>query len=325
MKGEIGAIVLACVAASACEVAQPQATAGNGVCDLPALSAPLPDALEETSGVAASRVHPGVYWTHNDSGGDSVLFAIDSVGTVLARVRVRNATNRDWEDLAIGPCEPGGDDCLFIADIGDNNERHGNVAAYRVPEPDPAIDTVTRPAEIFRFTYPDGPRDAEALFVTDAGIHVVNKGRSDAIELFRLRPPYRTGVRASLERVQRLAPPPTSHSAQVTAAAARADGQRIVIRSYAGLRFYQPDGDTLALFGRPSDVLAPDQIKGEGIDFTPDGRYVVTGEAQGRRPPQIALVQCDPLRPPTDTAAAPDTPASPPAAPPEPAVDSAGS
>jgi hypothetical protein len=281
----------------ACEPVAETAAWEDDVCDEPSLSVPLPDDLEESSGVAASRDYPGVFWTHNDSGWDPVVFAIDSTGTILARVRVEGAHNRDWEDIEIAPCTPGQpQDCLFIGDIGDNNERHQRIAVFRIPEPNPWTDSVSAPATAIRVTYPDGPRDAEALFVTDRGIHIVNKGRSHAIDLFRISPPYRTGRITELTHLQRLAPPPTSVSAQVTAAAASADHRRVILRTYGGLQFFEVEGDTLVPLGRPSGLVAPDQGQGEGADFLGGGRFVLTSEAQGGQPASLAIVRCDPMR-----------------------------
>jgi hypothetical protein len=271
---------------------------GADVCDDPEISVVLPDEIAESSGVAASRTYPGVYWTHNDSGWDPEIFAVDSTGAVLARVRVAGATNRDWEDIEAAPCTPGGTEpCLFIGDIGDNNEHHARIGVYRIPEPNPWTDTVSARAVIFRGTYPDGSRDAEALFVTDQGIHIINKGRSHAIELFRLPPPYRAGRTVPLVRLQQLAPPPTSVSAQVTAAAASTDQQRVVVRTYGGLQFFQIDGDTLATHGRPAELVAPEQRQGEGVDFLDHGRYVLTSEGQGPHPASMAIVRCRLMEP----------------------------
>lgn len=297
------AVAIGALVAASCDPAELPAPQGNNVCDPePAVLVALPQALRETSGVAVSRSHDGVFWSHNDSGGGAAVFAIDASGAIRARVRVASATNRDWEDIAIATCEPGAErDCLFIAETGDNDEKYGNVAVYRVPEPDPATDTVTGPADILRFTYPDGPRDAEGLFVTDAGIHVVSKGRSGAIELFRLPPPYRPGTTTVIQRVQRLAPPPTSHSAQATAAAHDPDGGRVVIRTYAELRYFTVDADTLTPLGRAAESPAPSQLQGEAVDFLPGQRLLLTSESRGQGPASLAIVRCDPLRPPADS------------------------
>lgn len=291
------ALVLLLVAALGCEVAE-VSTPSDGVCDPPSQQATLPAVLNETSGVAASHARPGVFWTHNDSGGENAVFAVDSLGAVLGTVRLDGAANRDWEDIAVGPCEPGGEDCLWVAEIGDNGERHPHVAVYRVPEPSPD-DSVTEPVDIFRFSYPEGPRDAEALFVTDAGVHIVNKGRSHAIELFRLDPPYDPDSTVTLRLIQRLAPPPTSVSSQVTAAGSGA-GDRVVIRSYSSLRFYEIDADTLVKL-READIVSPTQLQGEGVDVLDESRLVLTGEAYRGRPASITLMTCDPSRPPSET------------------------
>jgi hypothetical protein len=293
------ALALAPAFLAAC--APGEAVWDDGVCDPPDVSVVLPDEIGESSGVAASRAYPGIFWSHNDSGWDAVIFALDSTGTVVGRVRVAGVTNRDWEDIELAPCSPGADrTCLFIGDIGDNLDRHPRIAVYRIPEPNPWTDTISEPPTIIRAVYRDGPRDAEALFVTDQGIHIINKGRSHAIDLYRIPPPYRHGRTTTLVPIQRIAPPPTSVSAQVTAAAASPDQQLVVVRTYGGLRYFQPSGDTLAPFGRTAGLVAPEQRQGEGVDFLDDGRLVLTSEVQPPHPASLAIVRCDPLRPAPD-------------------------
>ena len=64
----------------------------------------LPPELRESSGLAVSRMQPGVLWSHNDSGDAPTLYAIDVKGHLLATVAVANVVARDWEDIAAGPC-----------------------------------------------------------------------------------------------------------------------------------------------------------------------------------------------------------------------------
>ena len=59
--------------------------------------------IDEASGLAASRIHPSVLYTHNDKGDSSRIFAIDAdSGNLLAELNINNARNYDWEDIAIG-------------------------------------------------------------------------------------------------------------------------------------------------------------------------------------------------------------------------------
>ena len=122
--------------------------------------------IPETSGLAVSRRHPGLLWSHNDSGSAAVLFALDTAGTLRGRVPVSIRT-RDWEDISAARCPSG--DCLYIADIGDNRRARQQVYIYRVREPAPG-DKATAQPELFTATYPDGPQNAEAMFVIGCGL-----------------------------------------------------------------------------------------------------------------------------------------------------------
>src|SRR4051812_34201862 len=50
----------------------------------------------ETSGLAASQRTAGLLWTHNDSGGEPVLFALNTDGTLRGSVQLQGVVNRDW-------------------------------------------------------------------------------------------------------------------------------------------------------------------------------------------------------------------------------------
>ncbi|HEV3049632.1 MAG TPA: hypothetical protein VGX50_04950, partial [Longimicrobium sp.] len=94
------------------------ASGGAQACRIVDPDVALPDDMSETSGAALDPRATGVFWTHGDSGADPVLFAVDAEGRLVGQVAVSGARNRDWEDMAIGPC-PGGD-CVYVADIGNN-------------------------------------------------------------------------------------------------------------------------------------------------------------------------------------------------------------
>lgn len=120
--------------------------------------------LSEISGLTPSTYHPGLYWVHNDGGNPPYLFLIDTAGTIHAKVKVGNGTNRDWEDIAQGV--ENGTSYLFIGDIGDNKKQRKNVQIYKVKEPsmdhmDHREFSVT--PEVMNITYSNGSRDAEAL------------------------------------------------------------------------------------------------------------------------------------------------------------------
>ena len=127
--------------------------------------------ISEASGLASSRLYPGLLWTINDGGDDPLLYAIGTDGADLGTFRVAGAKNYDWEALA--SFRMGSTAYLLIADVGDNWEQRQSVTLYVVKEP--AItatgldnDKVAPIAWQINFTYEDGPLDCEAVAVDEA-------------------------------------------------------------------------------------------------------------------------------------------------------------
>jgi len=122
--------------------------------------------VDEASGIATSVVDSGVVYVQNDSGDSARFFALDiHTGRTVATYTVPNATNIDWEDMAVAR-DRRGVPSVWLADIGDNDARRTEVRIYRVDEPrGPAAG----PPEVWRLRYPDGPHDAESLAVAPGG------------------------------------------------------------------------------------------------------------------------------------------------------------
>ena len=265
--------------------------AGADACTVAQALRPLPDALVESSGVAASRVRPGVFWTHNDSG-DPELFAVDADGRLAGRVRVSGATVEDWEDVSAAPC-PGGGDCLYVADIGDNDADRASVTVWRVAEP-AAGAAETRPAEALRLRYPDGPHDAEAMFVLGGRVHLLTKGETGPIALYRAPASTAPGAEATLEKVRELSPGEVGRSRRITSADASPDGAWIAVRTLDEAAFY-PSRALLeggAAEPRRMDLRSLGESQGEGIGFTPDGAVVLTSEGKKKEPGTFARLTC---------------------------------
>lgn len=238
---------------------------------------PLPRGLEETSGVVISQVHDGILWTHNDSGGEPEVVAVRANGELVGRVRVEGARARDWEDLALGPCPSGL--CLHVADTGDGNAQRPEIGVYRLPEPDPG-DERSHTAEHFPARYPDGPRDAEALFVTGEGeFYLVTKGRAEPAELYRYPRPLRPGEVVTLEFVRNISGGPLPLEEQVTGASASPSGELVAIRSYKRLRIWRTT--ELLAGGGPqltADLYPLGEVQGEAVALLDNGGVVVTTE-----------------------------------------------
>lgn len=268
------------------------------ICRIQGDAVPLAAEVRESSGVAASRRHDGVFWTHGDSGAPPELFAVRADGSLAGRVKVAGATNRDWEDVALAPC-PGGGDCLYLADTGDNYVKRDAVTVWRVPEPDPGA-AESAPAEALRARFPGVRRDVEALFVLPGGhIHLVTKGGPDhPVELFRFpASPATAGDSVpALERVREVFPRPEQPGDLVTSAGASPDGRWVALRTYGSLHLFRA-ADLLGGGGPAHTVdLAPlVEAQGEGVAMAEGGAVVLTSEGASRRklPGTISRIACE--------------------------------
>ena len=93
------------------------------------------DEILEASGIASSRFNQNILWTHNDSGDENRIFAMDINGNHVGEFFLNNVENRDWEDIAIGPGPIEGVDYIFVGDIGDNRSENDIKHIYRFAEP----------------------------------------------------------------------------------------------------------------------------------------------------------------------------------------------
>jgi len=262
--------------------------------------------VRESSGIAVSRAHPDVLWTHNDSGDGPLLYATDLLGRDRGWLRIPGARAVDWEDIAIGPCPPplkGHLYCVYLADTGDNVERRPHVALYAVPEPAPptgpgdTLRTTGAPATL-RLRYPDGPHDVEAVYVStrDSALYLVSKGRSASIRLYRVGAeqwavPDEIAVATA---VQTLDIRPSMEAGRVvTGAGIRPDGRVVALRTYTEIFLFNPGvgGRLVPARERPCGIAGLDR-GGEAIDFVRDSTWVITSEASGRHPGTIRTVVC---------------------------------
>ena len=278
-----------------------QPAAGPGGPYQPAVELPhLQDATNsESSGVAASRRNPGILWTHNDSGGKPLLYAVDREGNTAAVFRVRGAKARDWEDMAYGPGPRGGGQFLYIGDIGDNQGRRTDCVVYRVPEPKvvarpgtqgapQATDAPTVPVP---FRYPDGPQNAEALLVhpRTGVVYIVTKAVGGVAGVYRF-PLQAARTRGGVAK-QRLAKVGTVRITGeahffpnlVTGGDIAPDGRRVVLCTYAAAYEWTlpPGAKTFDAIWktRPARIALPALPQCEAVCYTPDGKaLIVTSE-----------------------------------------------
>lgn len=228
-------------------------------------------ALLELSGLAASRRHPGIYWSHNDSGNALELFAIREDGTIAAQIPLTGATNIDVEDIALGPC--GAQTCVFLGDVGDNQRVRSNVAIYSLVEPD-TLTNDPRAVTVTPFTYADGAHNVESLVVDPATgtLFVLTKAPGTLGDVYRIE--NGSGVKIASVNA------PANADQVSTGADAHPDGSRILIRTYGHL--WELRGLSATTFedvwkATPVEVPAPSQPQSEAVAYRADGRGYVVG------------------------------------------------
>ena len=240
------------------------------------------NALDELSGLAASRLRANLLWAINDGGDAALLYALATNGDQLGTVRIDKAANYDWEDMTSFVLA--GTAYLLIADVGDNFSRREFYKIYVVKEP--AVNRSKRDfsktatiAWQVRFQYEDGPRDCEAVAVDTLNrrILLISK-RNLPVVLYELPlKPGQTGadhVARRLTSIYNLTLPTGMDLSPNQSAAVILDYQR----SYF---FKRRNGEPWeqALIRAPQTIEFPSLKQQEAVCFSSDGKAIyITSE-----------------------------------------------
>lgn len=247
------------------------------------------EVLDEISGVAVSRQVPGVLWVHNDSGGEPEVHAVDADGNHRGQVRLAGTTNFDWEDISSATAADGSDH-LFVGDIGDTLDlglRDGPIVIHRIAEPPvPGAPDEAEPVDAvsLRFTFEDGPRDAETLMVDpDSGdLLVVSKQfDGEAAGIYRIPPEIAWAAESPEEPIEmeRVGDVADSDGQLFTAGDISGDGTLVGLRTYGEVWLWDrsPGVSIAATLAEPPTCRREvDEPQGEAFAFATDGRGFVT-------------------------------------------------
>ncbi|MFF3330377.1 WD40 repeat domain-containing protein [Streptomyces sp. NPDC002888] len=221
--------------------------------------------VTESSGLAASHLHPGVYWTHNDSDDGPYLYAVDSAtGKTVARVTMTGVGRpRDVEAISIGPNNE-----IYVGDIGDNlGGSWSYVWVYRLPEPKELKDQTIRATQ-YVVKYSDGARDAESLVVhpKTGRVYIIDKNE-DGGHLYE----GPAKLSASGTNIFR---PIAPIDLWATDAALSPDGKQLAVRGYLGGIDYDWNGGKVK---RLEQLDVPLQRQGESVSYSADGTKLMYG------------------------------------------------
>lgn len=277
----------------------------DGKTDAPAAACPLYDpqqivgtvtaaAINEASGMVASRQQSDVLWLHNDSGDSARVFAIDTMGQLLGTFKLQGAAAQDWEDIALGPGPQAGVDYLYLGDIGDNAEARASIAIYRVAEPTVSAGGGTQDVagvDKLTFVYPDGAHNAETLLIDprQGDLYIITKSNTAVSLIFRAAAPLVAGQQRTLEQVGTLrfreGVLANVGSGLATGGDVAPDGRAVILRTYKDVLYWRV-GPTqalaAALVAAPCSLPQATEGQGETVALVAGGDYFTLSEGKSQ-------------------------------------------
>jgi hypothetical protein len=241
------------------------------------------DEIKESSGLTASECQD-ILWTHNDAGNGPFIYAMSLEGKHLGTWQVEGARNTDWESIT-SQKDPSGKCWLIIGDIGDNAEERSELEVYRIAEPVPSAETArsnganplrTEPAQVTKFSYPDGRNNAETILIhpPTGDIYVVTKKRSGKAGAYRIKPAFGDPTVVKAEKVADIAVP-AKPEGLLTGGSISPDGKRVMLCDVKnGYELVLPEGAANfdAIWTQKFTVVdLGDRKQGEGVSYGRDG------------------------------------------------------
>jgi hypothetical protein len=253
---------------------------------VPVVNALARQDLLEVSGVAASRINSGILYIHQDSNDPNQVYLTDGSGANNGTLTLTSVSNRDWEDIAVGPGPVAGVSYVYVGDIGDNDSKYSSVFVYRFPEPDLTGKTLPFISDIptvdkIELKYPDGPGNAETLMVDPLtkDIYIASK-QSNLSKIYVARYPQSTTSVTVMTPVVQL------YFNKATGGDISPDGTEILLRSNELIWYWKlPAGTSISTGLLTQPEVAPyanNEPQGEGIGFAADGSgYYTDTEIKG--------------------------------------------
>jgi len=279
----------------------PKATYNPAALDTTRLFDPIPVTnnlarkdLLEISGIAASRVNPGVLYIHDDSGNPNQVYLTDASGADKGTLTLTSVGNRDWEDIAVGPGPVAGKSYVYVADIGDNDSKYSSIFIYRFPEPDltgKSLPFVTDIAsiDIIELKYPDGAHNAETLMVDPLTRDIFIASKQSNLSFV-----YTAAYPQSTTSVTVMKPVVQLYFNKATSGDISPDGSEILLRSNELIWYWKLPAETnisAGLLLQPQVApYANNEPQGEGICFAADGSGYFTDTEIKDHPGHLATI-----------------------------------
>lgn len=201
----------------------------------------LPKALKEISGVAYSN---NLIYTIEDSGNESEVAVIDTLGNITKTITVNNVENIDWEDLTFDNTGN-----LYIGDFGNNDNVRKDLAIYKINQSDLQNEKVDVAYKI-TFDYPEQkdfpPKkkdlmfDVEGFFEYENHFYLFTKNRSRGFDgtSYIYKIPNKAGHHHA-QLIKTISTCGDYHNCAITSAAISPDGSKFVLLSHSKVWLFE--------------------------------------------------------------------------------------
>lgn len=242
--------------------------------------------IPENSTLLKSKKYERVFWTLNDSGNSTAVFAIDEKGNLIRPTWVKkydginivDAVNIDWEAMTYDS-----DGNIVIADAGNNFNYRTDLALYKIAEPNPYLANKQGIIAKYPFRYPDQKKypdendmnyDCEAIFNFKGKIHLITKNRTGTVaKLYRFNElkPWQINVPEKIDEFD--------FKSMVTDVAISEDESKLLILTYDYIWLFEIDKNQYNPFNTEKIYSKKINLgQCEGIDFTDSENFIVSNE-----------------------------------------------
>jgi len=238
--------------------------------------------LDENSGMLHSK--SSRIWMIEDSGNPDKIYRITKEGKVDRALKVKNAKNKDWEDLTQ---DKKGN--VYIGDFGNNRNDRKDLVIYKIPNPDKE-KTEEILAEKIKFRFPEQDKfppkqnklhyDVEAFFYHKNTLFMITRNRANPFngKAFIYTVPAQKGFYEA-KRIGVITLCEYRKSCQVTSADISPNEKTVVLLSYGRLWVYTDFKEVHTFFnGKARMIDLETRTQLESVAFKNDTTLFLSDE-----------------------------------------------
>lgn len=240
----------------------------------------LPKALKEISGVAYSN---NLIYTIEDSGNESEVTVIDTLGNITKTISVNNVENIDWEDLTFD-----NKGSLYIGDFGNNDNVRKDLAIYKINQADLQKSEIDVAYKI-TFDYPEQkdfpPKkkdlmfDVEAFFEYNNHFYLFTKNRSRGFDgtSYIYKIPNKPGHHHA-QLIKTIKTCGDYHNCAITSAAISPDGLKFVLLSHSKVWLFENYSNDDITNAKMSELYLNHYSQKEAVCFKNNNQLFIADE-----------------------------------------------